>query len=69
MFSLERISFLRRTRSWEGIAGPDGELLPCTDDTKLLVFGQLPDLIMSLILQLNDDLVAERKNSEPSQPG
>jgi hypothetical protein len=66
LFSLERISFLRRTRSWEGIAGPDGQPLPCTDDMKLLVFGQQSDLIMQL---LNEDLAAERKNSEPSQSG
>lgn len=69
MFSLERISFLRRTRSWEGIAGPDGKPLPCTDDMKILVFGQQADLIMQLMVQSNEDLAAERKNSEPSQPG
>jgi hypothetical protein len=69
MFSLERISFLRRTQSWEGLAGPDGEPLPCTKAMKILVFGQQPDLIMQLMVQLGDDLAAERKNSEPSQPG
>jgi hypothetical protein len=69
MFSLERVSFMRRTRSWEGLAGPDGEPLPCTDDMKTLVFGQQPELVMRLITQLNEDLAAERKNSEPSQAG
>jgi hypothetical protein len=69
MFSLERISFLRRTRSWEGVSGPDGKPLPCTDDMKILVFGQHPSLIMNLILQLQKDLEDERKNSEPSQTG
>jgi hypothetical protein len=69
MFSLERISFLRRTRSWEGLAGSDGEPLACTDDMKILVFGQQPDLIHQLIVKLSEDLAAERKNSEPSQSG
>lgn len=69
MVSLERIGFMRRTRSWEGLAGPDGEPLPCTDDMKVMVFGQHPDLIYALIVQLNQDLEAEGKNSEPSQPG
>ncbi len=69
MFSLERISFLRRTRSWVGIKGADGKPLPCTDEMKLLVFGQQPALIVELILKFNEDSAAEGKNSEPSQPG
>lgn len=69
LVTMERISFLRRTRAWEGIAGADGQALPCTDDMRILVFGQQPELILALIRQLNEDLAAERKNSEPSQTG
>jgi hypothetical protein len=69
MFSLERLSFMRRTRSWEGISGPDGKPLACNDDTKILVFGQYPALIFDLIIQMQSDIQGESKNSEPSQPG
>jgi hypothetical protein len=69
LFSLERINFFRRTKAWDGIAGQDGKPLPCTDEIKVLVFGQQPALIMQLIAQLNEDIAAERKNSQPSQPG
>jgi hypothetical protein len=67
--AFERIELLRRIKAWEGVAGPEGKELPCTDELKVLVFGQHPGLIALILDQLRPAEEAERKNSEPSQDG
>jgi len=69
LFSFSRIDFLRRTKAWEGIGDAAGQLLPCTEEMKILVFGQQPGLILALMEKYQADLETERKNSGTSPPG
>ncbi len=68
-FTFMRLDFLRRTLDWEGIGDAAGQPLPCTEEMKILVFGQQPGLVLALMEKYNTDLEAERKNSGTSPPG
>jgi len=64
-----RIELLRRIKAWEGLSDDQGVELPCTDDMKVLVFGQQPALINAIQEQIEAAAEAEGKNSAPSQAG
>jgi hypothetical protein len=67
--AFDRIELLRRIKAWEGLVDGEGKVLPCTDEMKVLVFGQLPSLVNLIQEQIQAAAEAERKNSGPSQAG
>jgi len=67
--AFERIELLRRIKAWEGLVDDQGAELPCTDDMKILLFGQQPGLASLIQEQLQTAAEAEGKNSEPSPAG
>jgi hypothetical protein len=67
--AFERIELLWRIKAWEGFADDQGAELPCTDEMKILVFGQQPALISLIHEQLLTAAEAEGKNFRPSQVG
>ena len=64
-----QIELLRRIKAWEGLVDDQGAELPCTDDMKVLVFGQQPGLVNLIQEQIQATVEAEGKNSGPSQSG
>jgi hypothetical protein len=67
--AFRRIELLRRIKAWEGLIDDQGAALPCTEDMKILVFGQQPALINLIQEQLQAAQETEGKNSGPSQAG
>jgi hypothetical protein len=67
--SFGRIELLRRIKAWEGLVDDQGAELPCSEDMKVLVFGQHPGLIGLIQKQIQVTEETERKNSEPSPAG
>jgi hypothetical protein len=67
--AFDRIELLRRIKAWEGLVDSQGAELPCTDDMKILVFGQQPALVNLIQEKIQAEAAAEGKNSEPSQAG
>lgn len=67
--AFDRIELMRRIKAWEGLEDDKGVELPCTDDMKVLVFGQQPALIALINKELQAAAEAEGKNSKPSPAG
>jgi hypothetical protein len=67
-YMLELIMLLMQVKSWTGFEA-NGAALACTDDNKVLVFGQAPLVIQALQTKLAEAEAAERKNSLTSPAG
>ncbi|MHB8071558.1 MAG: hypothetical protein ACYDHF_06365 [Candidatus Cryosericum sp.] len=65
---LDMVGLLMRIRSWSGFEA-GGKPLECTEENKVLVFGQAQKIIWALYDVLEAQEQAEEKNSEPSQAG
>ena len=60
---------LLRVKGWRGLVTPDGQELPCTQETKLFFFGQYPGALFALRQQLAEEMEAAGKNSGTSPAG
>lgn len=69
--SLARLgnTLIRRIVSWRGVELADGSAAPCTDEMKMRLFGQRPDLVGKLAAAIGEGEEAEKKTSEPSANG
>lgn len=60
--------FLMQIKDWQGFEA-GGEPLPCTQENKVLVFGQAPLVIQAALEKLQVQEEAERKNCKTSRAG
>ena len=67
--SIGSYSLLLRITSWTGVELSDGSVAECTDQNKMALFGQHPDLLNDLARHLGIIKEADEKNLETSQTG
>jgi hypothetical protein len=60
---------IERIVGWEGIEGMDGKPAPCTQDNKLALFGQEPNLLKKIADGLGEQEEEQGKNSDASPAG